>query len=161
VEVLDPSRYYCLNRNKGAFLVRRQRVVNNLPGTPAYCPLVRRTETLSGFERTQLNMRAHKQLSRFPQEVLHRAVQYLYVKETQPSYQIEHMQPARIHYFPCIGDDEETHEAPNRSERTWKKLPAENRIGRRLAADLPAGAGAGQYQPQPAAHGHPAGHGLG
>ena len=95
VEVLDPSRYYCLNRNKGAFLVRRQRVVNNLPGTPAYCPLVRRTETLSGFEKAQLNMRARKQLSRFPKEVIHRAVQYLYVKETKSSYQIEHMQPGQ------------------------------------------------------------------
>jgi len=95
VEVLDPDRYYCLDRNSGAMRVRRQRVVNNLLGTPAYCPLLRRSEGLTNFEKSRLDLQARSQLKRFPQEVILRAVQYLYVKETKSSYQIEHLQPGQ------------------------------------------------------------------
>jgi hypothetical protein len=92
IEVLDPERCYALPRDKGTF-VRRQRVINNLAGTSAYCPLVRRTERLAAFEAEQLDEQARQQLRRFPEEVIYRAVQYLYVKETKSSYQIEHLQP--------------------------------------------------------------------
>jgi hypothetical protein len=92
IEVLDPKRCYGLSRDKGT-LVRRQRVINNLPGTSAYCPLVPRTERLASFEAEQLDEKARQQLRRFPEEVIYRAVQYLYVKETKSSYEIEHLQP--------------------------------------------------------------------
>ncbi|MEW6665099.1 MAG: Fic family protein [Thermodesulfobacteriota bacterium] len=95
VEVLDPRQCYALSRGMGVEAVRRQRVVNNLPGTPAYCPMVRRTEVLTTFEAERLDARARKQLQRFPKEVIYRAIQYLYVKETKSSYEIEHLQPDR------------------------------------------------------------------
>ena len=96
IEVLDPSASYALSRDMGAETVRRQRVINNLPGTSAYCPLVRRTELLTSFEAERLDERARQQLRRFPEEVIYRAVQYLYVKETKSSYEMEHLQPGRL-----------------------------------------------------------------
>jgi hypothetical protein len=93
VEVLDPGLWYALRRDMGAEAVRRQRIINNLPGTPAYCPMVRRTEVLTAFEAERLDDRAREQLQRFPEEVIYRAIQYLYVKETRSSYEIEHLQP--------------------------------------------------------------------
>lgn len=96
VEVLDPKQSYALSRQMGAEVVRRQRVINNLPGTSAYCPMVRRTEILTSFEAERLDERAREQLRRFPEEVIYRAIQYLYVKETKSSYEIEHLQPGRL-----------------------------------------------------------------
>jgi len=93
VEALDPGLWYALRRDMGAEAVRRQRIINNLPGTPAYCPMVRRTEVLTAFEAERLDDRAREQLQRFPEEVIYRAIQYLYVKETRSSYEIEHLQP--------------------------------------------------------------------
>jgi hypothetical protein len=91
IEVLDPKRCYALSRDKGAEVVRRQRVINNLPGTSGYCPLVGCTELLGSFEAERLDEQARNQLRRFPQEVIYRTVQYLYVKETKSSYEIEHL----------------------------------------------------------------------
>lgn len=93
--VLDPDRYFPLTREGGATLVRRQRIVNNLPGTPAYCALVRRSETIASFVEARLDERVRERLSRFPHDVIYRAVQYLYVKETMSSYEIEHLRPSQ------------------------------------------------------------------
>jgi hypothetical protein len=94
-EVLDPALYYALPPDKGAVRVRRQRLINNLPGTSAYCPLVRRTPVLEAFILERLDEKTRERLSHFPEEILHRAAQYLYLKETKSSYAIEHLQPDR------------------------------------------------------------------
>lgn len=91
--VLGPERYYALPLGKGAARVRRQRMVNNLPGTAAYCPLVRRSAVLDALTAERLDVKMRKRLSRFPEEVIHRAAQYLYLKETKSSYAIEHLRP--------------------------------------------------------------------
>jgi len=41
--VLDGEQHLAIRAPDEAVRVRRQRILNNLPGTPAYCPLVRRT----------------------------------------------------------------------------------------------------------------------
>jgi hypothetical protein len=43
--VLDPRQHYTV----AGETVTRHRVRNNLPGTPEFCPLVRRTETLQSL----------------------------------------------------------------------------------------------------------------
>lgn len=91
VNALDPEQHYALPRER-AELVRRQRVVNNLPGTPAYCPLVRRTARLRQFEEARLDEQAAKRVAQYPSELLMRASQYLYTKETKSSYAIEHLE---------------------------------------------------------------------
>lgn len=93
ISVLDPEDYYALGKGQGAQTVRRQRIVNNLPGPREYCPLVRRTEELKRFESLQLDREAAAQLGRFPAELVYRATQYLFIKETKSSYAIEHLTP--------------------------------------------------------------------
>lgn len=93
VPVLDPARYVAADLSADAMRVRRQRVLNNLPGTPAYCPLVRRTAALEAAVAERLESRVREVLSRFPEEVVFRATQYLFVKETKSSYEIEHLRP--------------------------------------------------------------------
>ncbi len=92
VPALDPEKHLCLGAGK-ADRVRRQRIVNNLPGTPAYCPLVRRTAVLAEFIAARPEEAAHRQLNAYPPEVMYRAAQYLYLKETKSSYAIERLRP--------------------------------------------------------------------
>lgn len=87
--VLAPDRYLSTGPAGAVDRLRRQRVVNNLPGTPAYCPLVRRTAALDSFVAERLQERVRQVISRFPSETVLRAAQYLFVKETKSSYQIE------------------------------------------------------------------------
>ena len=68
-------------------------MLNNLPGTREYCPLVRRTEILKRFEALKLDEEAEKAIRRFPAELVYRAMRYLCVKETKSSYAIEHLTP--------------------------------------------------------------------
>ncbi|MCB9768783.1 MAG: cell filamentation protein Fic, partial [Candidatus Omnitrophica bacterium] len=89
--VLDPKKYYAIPREKGATAEKRYRVVNNLLGQPTYCPIVRRTEELSRFEGLRLDKRAADLIKTYPSELLYRAAQYLYAKETKSSYAIEHL----------------------------------------------------------------------
>ena len=89
--VLDNELYYALPVRGTEYHVRRQRVIANLPGTPAYCPLVRRTEELRRYEELHLDARAAELVRRFPLDLLYRAAQFLYLKETRSSYAIEHL----------------------------------------------------------------------
>lgn len=89
--VLDQKKYYTLPREKGANGEKRYRVLNNLLGTPTYCPFVRRTDELSRFEGLRLDKRAADLIKPYPAELLYRAAQYLYAKETKSSYAIEHL----------------------------------------------------------------------
>lgn len=91
--VLDPDLHLAVGPTDAAARVRRQRVLNNLPGTPAYCPLVRRTAILDRCIEEHLEDRVRQVLSRYPTELVTRAAQYLFVKETKSSYQIEGLQP--------------------------------------------------------------------
>ena len=89
--VLEEDEYYALPHAGTTRHVRRQRVINNLPGTRDYCPLVRRTAELKACEALKLDEQATAQVSRFPAELVYRATQYLYLKETKSSYAIEHL----------------------------------------------------------------------
>lgn len=89
--VLDPRKYYTIPNEKGATGEKRYRVLNNLPGERSYCTLVRRTDELSRFEALRLDKRAADLVKTYPSELLYRAAQYLYAKETKSSYAIEHL----------------------------------------------------------------------
>lgn len=91
--ILDPDAYLAVGPADVSARVRRQRVVNNLPGNPAYCPLVRRTAVIDGFIGEHLEERVRQVLDRYPTDVVARASQYLLVKETKSSYQIEGLRP--------------------------------------------------------------------
>ena len=87
--LLDETEYYVAAGMRSS----RHRVVNNLLGTIDFCPIVRRTILLKTFEEKKLDMRSKELAHRYNQEVLIRAMRYLYTKETLSSWEIEREKP--------------------------------------------------------------------
>jgi hypothetical protein len=91
VELLEKKLYYTAIQGQH---VQRQRIFNNLPGTPGFCPIVRRTEKLTELERFDIPQRCGEIMTAYPSELLTRALSYLYSKETRASFEIEHITPS-------------------------------------------------------------------
>jgi hypothetical protein len=89
-DLLEPDRYYAAPPVRS----QRHRINNNLPGDASFCPLVRRTESLRKYEARALDKKAQALLRRYPEDLLRRAVSYLYTKETRSSFEIEHVEPS-------------------------------------------------------------------
>lgn len=90
VDALEPSLYYTIHRGKKS---KRHRIVNNLLGTKEFCPVVRKTDTLQKMDSADLRKRCEDIVRSYPQELLRRALSYLYNKETKSSFEIEHINP--------------------------------------------------------------------
>jgi len=89
VPVVDPDRQWATEGD----VVRRQRVRNNLPGTPDFCPLVFRTETLERFVALDLPRRAREAVADVPRDILARTAAFLLLKDSKSSYAIEGERP--------------------------------------------------------------------
>jgi len=90
VDLLEPEEYYTTG---SARPVRRQRINDNLLGDSRFCPTIRRTDVLRGFEKTDLPARCQRIVSSYSPHLLKRAMSYLYKKETKSSFEIEHIKP--------------------------------------------------------------------
>ncbi len=90
IDLLDPDQYYTVTT---ARKVRRQRINDNLLGESRFCPMIRRTDILQGFEASDLPGRCRNVMSGYSPELLKRALSYLYSKETKTSFEIEHIKP--------------------------------------------------------------------
>ncbi len=90
VNLLDPDENYTVAKPKR---VRRQRITNNLLGDGRFCPMIRRTATLRAFEKADLRARCNKIVAGYSPQLLKRAMNYLYTKETKSSFEIEHIKP--------------------------------------------------------------------
>lgn len=88
-DVVDPSIQWA---GEGVN-VPRQRVRNNLPGTPAFCPLVFRTPALENFVAMNLAERARQAVGRVPADLLARTAAFLLLKDSKASYVIEGENP--------------------------------------------------------------------
>ena len=123
----------------------RFRVINNLPGTNEFCPLVRRTPYLEQMVTKNLRERTREALAQYNRDLLRRAAAYLYLKETQSSFEVEREQPSasraqRFAYLLRQADtrtpltDERLYELqhavidPRFHEFTWRQ--AQNWVGR-------------------------------
>ena len=71
----------------------RHRVRSNLPGTPEFCPLVRRTETLEEFVSLDLSERARAVVAAVPGDLMARTAAFLLLKDSKSSYAIEGERP--------------------------------------------------------------------
>ena len=82
-------------------LNRKFRVRDNLPGTREFCPLIRKTGALLEMTKKDLHARAQEALSRYEPGLIRRAAQYLLLKETRSSYEVEREKPSagRIQRF--------------------------------------------------------------
>ncbi len=85
VSVLDDKRYFTAPAQRN----RRFAILDNLPGTAAFCPLVRRTPALRAWIEKDLGANVAQVLASLEPELLERAVNYLYLAETRSSFAIE------------------------------------------------------------------------
>lgn len=90
VAVVDPDVQFALASGP---IVSRQKIVNNLPGTANFCPLVRRTPRLEEHRKAELDRRAREISGRTHPDILARAAAFLLLSDSRSSFQIEGEQP--------------------------------------------------------------------
>lgn len=89
VDAIDPRQQWVATPRNSA----RHRVRDNLPGTPAFCPLVRRTLLLEALAGLQLAERARAIAAKVPADLLARTAAFLLLKDSRASYVIEGENP--------------------------------------------------------------------
>ena len=89
VAALDPQKHVTAARRNSP----RHRVADNMLGTPALCPTVRRTSRLEAQIGVHIDAEARAIIERYDPAVLARAVRYLFTKETRSSFAIEGESP--------------------------------------------------------------------
>ncbi len=67
----------------------RHRIINNLPGTLDFCPLIHRTETLSDYLQKDLRNNLKENLAPIHKDLLRRAASFLMIKDSKASFTIE------------------------------------------------------------------------
>jgi Protein of unknown function (DUF1488)/Fic/DOC family len=91
VDVLDREAHFTgLPR-----LSRRHKVRDNLLGTPAFCPMIRRTKTLRDFAARDLGATASEIIGRTGANVVARAASFLLLADSRASFEIEGERPPR------------------------------------------------------------------
>ncbi len=100
VDLLDGETYITGSKVRNS----RWRINDNLPGGPAFCPVVRRTSAMEEMLATDLKGQIDELKEEYSPEIFNRATQYLYRKETKSSYEIESDKPSpdRMNRFIAI-----------------------------------------------------------
>lgn len=71
----------------------RHRIINNLPGTPGFCPLVYKTEKLKSYLDADLQHQKSDYLKGIHKDVMQRAASFLLLKDSKASFTIEGENP--------------------------------------------------------------------
>ena len=91
VPVLDPEQQLGIEKGE---ISSRHKVRNNLPGTPAFCPLVYRTPQIARLQEEKLGEEARRVIGRNRADVMARAAAFLLRSDSKASYQIEGEKPS-------------------------------------------------------------------
>jgi hypothetical protein len=91
IDVLDPKTYFTAKPR----LSRRHRVRDNLLGTPGFCPVIRRTGTLTDFVDLALAEKARETVGLIGGHLVARAASFLLLADTRASFEIEGERPPR------------------------------------------------------------------
>jgi Fic/DOC family protein len=91
VPIVDPKNQFAL---KGGIFSKRHKVIDNLPGTRAFCPMVRRTAALEEYAHMMLDKRAVDVIGRTHQDVMARAAAFLLLSDSRSSFWIEGERPS-------------------------------------------------------------------
>lgn len=118
--LLDPQRYVVASepvRNA------RWRISNNAIGDRRFLPIIRRTQAIRSIEDADWEGAISEAVSPFSDELLHRALSYLYFKETKSSFAIEREEPgsSKTERFVALLHRAGTEESPL-SEETLTEL---------------------------------------
>lgn len=87
--VVDPDQQFAAS----GVTSTRHRVKNNLPGTPAFCPLVFTTDALRDFQKKNLAERARIAVADVPADLLARTAAFMLLKDSKSSFEIEGENP--------------------------------------------------------------------
>lgn len=90
VPVVDRTQQFGL---EGGNRSARHAVVDNLPGTREFCPLVRRTAKLEAFEARQFHQLARKVVGETHPDVIARAAAFMLLDDSKKSFFIENERP--------------------------------------------------------------------
>jgi hypothetical protein len=71
----------------------RHKIINNLPGTLNYCPLIRKTEKIEKYIQSDIRKQKSTYLDRVSKDLLQRASAYLVLKDSKASFTIEGEKP--------------------------------------------------------------------
>lgn len=86
VPVVDPDLQFCIEIGIPS---ARHKVIDNLPGTKRFCPMVRRSAILQVASSSQYAERARKVVGKTRNDLIARAASFLLVKDTKSSFAIE------------------------------------------------------------------------
>ncbi len=90
VQVLNPLQQLTVKGENS----QRHRVINNLPGTPEFCPLIKRTDELDTYILMDLKKEALQVFSNIPKDVVTRTAAFLLLKDSRASFTIENEAPS-------------------------------------------------------------------
>ena len=91
VKVVNPDQQFALVKGE---LSSRHKVIDNLPGTRAFCPMVRYTEVLDQYGAMGLDSLAREIIDRTHPDVITRAAAYLLLDDSKASFTIEGEHPS-------------------------------------------------------------------
>ncbi|HAH22663.1 MAG TPA: cell filamentation protein Fic [Prolixibacteraceae bacterium] len=89
VFLLDEKLQFAIQGEKSS----RHRIINNLPGTPDYCPLIRKTSKLQQYMAADLSNQSNLNLRGIHKETLLRTSAFLLLKDSKASFTIEGESP--------------------------------------------------------------------
>jgi len=71
----------------------RHRIINNLPGTPDFCPLIRKTQKLEQYIAADFAQQKNTYLNNVHKDILQRVSAFLLLKDSKASFSIEGESP--------------------------------------------------------------------
>ncbi len=89
VPLLDEKQQYAVQGTRS----QRHRIINNLPGTRDFCPLVFKTEKLEEYRNKQLSEQQTNSLQHVHKDILQRAASFLLLQDSRASFTIEGESP--------------------------------------------------------------------
>lgn len=89
VKLVDENLQYAVEGLRSG----RHRIINNLPGTPVFCPMIRKTEKLEKFIESKLSEKTEQYLDTIRKDTMQRASAFLLLKDSKASFTIEGEDP--------------------------------------------------------------------
>ncbi|BCG83777.1 Fic family protein [Mesorhizobium sp. 113-3-3] len=91
VPIIDTDQQFALSKGDPS---ARHKIVNNLPGTPTFCPLVTKTAGLVEMAGKALGERARAAMGRVRPDLIARAAAFILLNDSRSSFAIEGERPS-------------------------------------------------------------------